>query len=77
MNSFVFWRDVPVVVRVKEQHIKKIGGRRFYSFINDYGDIPVFCFNTITQKAMEVQNFRGLAYATRKRLKFKKNKKRD
>jgi hypothetical protein len=77
MNSFVIWRDIPVRIIRKENHIKKIGGKVFFSFVRDWGDIPVACFNTVTGKMEEVQNFRGLAYATRNRLKFKKNKKRD
>lgn len=67
----VIWKDVPVKIRIKMPHIRKIGGRVYDSFINDYGDIPVVNFNTITNKFEEVVNNRGTAYAARNRLRYR------
>jgi len=69
------WKDVNVPIREKAIHIKKIGKRIQNSFINTVGDIPVLRFNEITKKFEDVLNLRGLAYATRKRLSYRKNKK--
>ena len=63
----VIWRDIPVRIRIKQVHIKKIGGKVYNSFCNDFGDIPVLNFNEVTNKVEAVENRRGRAYAARKR----------
>lgn len=68
----VIWKDVPVLYKGKVTHIRKIGGRLRRSFIVDYGDVPVANFNEITGKVEEVINARGLAYAGRKRLRYRR-----
>ncbi len=70
----VIWKDVPVLYRGKIEHVRKVGGRLRRSFIVDYGDVPVARFNDVTAKVEEVVNPRGLAYAARKRLCYRKNK---
>lgn len=70
----VIWKDVPVLIRHKAAHIRKIGGRIRRSFIVDYGDIPVARFNEVTGKIEEVVNTRGRSYAARNRLKYKRAK---
>ncbi len=70
----VIWKEVPVLIRHKFYQIHKIGGRLYYKFNVDCGDIPVGRFNNITGKFEPCVNTRGLAYATRKRLKFYKRK---
>jgi hypothetical protein len=69
-SSFPIYRDVAVPIREKQVHIRKIGGRRYHSFIDTYGDLPgaVFTENGI----QEVVNPRGRAYAARRRLKHRK-----
>jgi len=71
----VIWQDVPVLVREKIVHIKKIGGKVYRSFCNSYGDLPVMRFNEITNKIEEVVNNRGKAYAARRRKSYRKKKK--
>lgn len=75
MNSLVIWRDVPVIINIKMPHVRKIGGRTYSGFCNDYGDVPVAVINSITGKAMEVVNNRGNAYAHRNSKKYHKKKK--
>ncbi len=72
----VIWRDVNVPIIHKCWHIHKIGGTLHRDFTKDYGDLPVGRWNNVTKKMEEVVNTRGLAYATRKRLKFRKKYKR-
>lgn len=71
----VIWKDVPVKIRTKIGHIKKIGGRFYRSFVNDFGDVPVARWNSITNKIEEVVNLRGKAYAARSRSCYRKVKK--
>jgi hypothetical protein len=72
----VIWQDVPVVIIHKIWHRQKLKKRSHRNFTKDYGDIPVGSFNEITMKWEYVVNTRGIAYATRNRLRFRKNKKR-
>ena len=67
----IIWRDVPVLIRVKCPHIKKLRGRVLNRFHLEYGDIPVARFNEVTNKWEPVENLRGLAYAARKRQKYR------
>jgi len=71
----VFYKSVPVIIKVKMAHIRKIGGRSYNSFILDYGDVPGIRLNVITGKGEAVVNNRGYAYACRNRLRYRKNKK--
>jgi hypothetical protein len=71
------WRDIGVRIFHKIPHIKKIGGKTFNSFTRDFGDVPVFYWNTITKKAEAVVNPRGRAYAARRRFKYRKNLKKE
>lgn len=72
----LFKRDTPVLTKQKLIHIRKLGGRVYKRFIIDNGDIPVGQLNRITGKIEPVDNPRGLAYAARNRLKYRKNKKK-
>ena len=69
------YRDTPVLTKQKMIHIRKLRGRLYNSFIIDNGDIPVGQINRITGLLEHVDNPRGLAYATRHRLRFRKTKK--
>jgi len=71
----VIWKSVPVIIKEKMQHIRKIGGKLYNSFILDYGDIPVARWNEETKQFEEVDNPRGKAYAARRRLKHRPKKK--
>ncbi len=73
----IIWKDVPVRIRQKIFHIRKIGGRLYNSFIDDWGDIPVKHYNEVTNKIEDIDNPRGLAYAARKRLRHRKKYKRS
>lgn len=68
----VFWKTVPVKIRTKIEHVKKVCGRTYRSFITDYGDIPCARYNEITRKIEDVVNLRGNAYAARKRTEYRK-----
>jgi len=70
----IIWKDIPVRIKHKAIHVRKIGGRLRRSFIHDYGDIPVARFNSRTKKFEEVVNHRGRAYAARKRMKYRKKR---
>jgi len=72
----VIWQDVPVRIIHKIWHKHKAKGIVHRDFTKDYGDLPYAVFNEITLKWEYVVNIRGIAYATRNRLKFRKNKKR-
>lgn len=74
MKPFTIYRDIPVKIRHKCSHVRKVGGKSYYSFINDYGDVPVSSINDITGKMEWCQNNRGSAYAARKRLQYRKRK---
>ena len=62
-HDFVIYRDVPVVYQDKQ-------GREYY------GDVPCARLNEVTQKFECVDNPRGLAYAARSRMKYRKRKNR-
>lgn len=70
----VIWKDIPVLIKNKTMHIKKIGGKLFKSFIIEYGDIPVCTYNEISGQWEAVENKRGKAYAARKRQKYRGKK---
>ncbi len=74
MHQFVIWQDAPVIIKAKETHIRKIGGRLYNSFHLTYGDVPCGRFNEITKKFEQVVNTRGKAYAARKRLMYRNKK---
>jgi len=74
-KDFVIWQDMPVPIINKETHVRKIGGKTYRSFIKTFGDIPIVRINLITNKWEPVVNYRGKAYAARKRLKYRKKKK--
>ena len=74
-NNMTVYRDTPVLTKQKLIHIRKLRGRIYNSFIIDNGDIPVGQINRITNQLEHVDNPRGLAYATRNKLKFRKTKK--
>jgi hypothetical protein len=67
----VIYKDTKVPIRHKCWHIHKIGKRVHRDFTNDVGCIPVAYFNEITLRVEEVVNPRGMAYATRNRLRFR------
>ena len=71
--SFPIFKTIPVPIIHKCAHVRKIGGRLYYSFIKDYGEIPVVILEI--NKIIAVENTRGNAYAARKRLKYRKTKK--
>lgn len=70
----IFWKDIDVKVKHKFSQIHKIGGKRYFKFNVDYGDIPVVRLNEITDKLEAVVNTRGRAYAARKRLMYRGKK---
>lgn len=79
MNNTVLWVDTPVKVKHKTKHIKKhkenkLKGFFYTGFMIDRGDLPAVNLNGITNKEEVVKNTRGLGYACRKRLKYRKTK---
>lgn len=70
----VIWKYLPVKIKHKITHCKKIGGKIFKSFIDDYGDVPVGRYNDQTGIWEEVDNHRGKAYAARKRQKYRRKR---
>lgn len=42
--------------------------------LSDFGDIPGFNFNTITNKPERIENLRGRAYSKRNQKRYWKNK---
>lgn len=66
-EDFIIFQSVPVKIRHKCGHIRKMGGRYRFAFVNDYGDIPVARYNYQTGKWEAVENKRGWAYAARNR----------
>lgn len=68
------YRDFPLVYRAKEYHATKKKNKRAFGIF--FGDIPVAYFNSVTKKWEECVNTRGNAYATRRRAKFRRNKKK-
>jgi hypothetical protein len=77
MNNIGIWVDTPVVIRHKCTHIRKGTQKSYNSFITDNGDIPVGSVNNITNKYERCVNHRGFGYAARKRMKYRKNKKKE
>jgi len=78
-QSLVIWTDVNVPVKRKMDHQKrsalyKRNKRSGIGFCWDNGDIPVVVFNDITQQFEKVVNPRGLAYAHRNQLRYRKDK---
>lgn len=69
------WHDVPVFVKHKYWHIRKIGKRPRYAFAVDFGDVPVVEIDD-NCKGVPVHNPRGRAYATRKDVKHRKGYRR-
>lgn len=67
----VVWKDVPVRIRHKVWHVRKIGGTSRNAIINDYGDVPVARHNPQTGKWEEVVNTRGMGYGARKRQTYR------
>lgn len=61
-------------IRHKIHHIKKIGGRLYYAFVDDHGDLPCGSFNDQTKMFEPVDNKRGRAYAARRRLAYRKQR---
>jgi hypothetical protein len=70
----IIWKTIPVLFKDKIEHVKKIGGKLFRSFIVDYGDIPHSRYNEVSQSWEEIENKRGNSYAVRKRQKYRRNK---
>ncbi|MFA5999928.1 MAG: hypothetical protein WC783_03030 [Candidatus Paceibacterota bacterium] len=75
-NDVIFWRDVPVLIRDKIWHIHKIGGKHHRDFTVTYGEIPGVRFNPVTRIFEAVINYRGNAYAARRRQMYRKGYKR-
>jgi len=73
----IYWTS-PVKLRHKFHHVRKLYGRSRYAFAVDYGEMPISTYNDETQRFETVDHhLRGLAYAARKRMKYRKNKKRE
>jgi len=75
-ESFVIYRDTPVVYTAKELHARSIktANKLYTGFGNFNGEIPVGCVNDQTGLVMDVVNTRGIAYACRKRKKYRGKK---
>lgn len=69
------WKDVPVRIHHKVYHVRKIGKRGRHAFTNDFGDVPVCNYNPDTKVWEDVDNPRGIAYAARRRLKYRPSRK--
>lgn len=74
LNNMVLWADVPVRIRRKMSYCRKFCGKRYFGFIDTYGELPVVNFNKITNKFEPVVNNRGIAYAARNRQMYRKKK---
>ena len=59
MYDLTIYRDVNVIIQDKQ-------GRKFYA------DLPMATYNPITQKFMAVENNRGLGYAHRNAMRYRK-----
>ena len=68
----IFYKTVPVKIKRKMIHIRKIGGKIYNSIITDYGEIPSVRYNEKTKKFEDVVNTRGNAYAKRNDLKYRR-----
>jgi hypothetical protein len=78
-DNLVIWRSIDVLIKTKMYHQKrsalyKRNKRRGRGFCLDYGDIPACVIDGVTLKSQQVDNPRGVAYAYRNRLKYRKNK---
>ncbi len=78
-DNMVVYATIDVVVKRKMYHqkYKFLNKRNRHSgigFCIDYGDIPTWTYNNITKKTESVVNTRGVAYAHRNALRYKKNK---
>ena len=69
----VIWKDISVLYRAKELHVKKIG-KLYRAFCLSFGEVPVGSFNEITGKFEACANARGRAYGARKRLCYRRKK---
>lgn len=67
-------KDISVLYRAKEHHIKKIGGKLYHAFCLSFSEVPVGNLNDITGKFEPCENPRGLAYGARKRLRYHRKK---
>jgi hypothetical protein len=74
MDYMVIWKDIPVLYRAKEIHIKKIGGKLYRALCRSFGEVPVGNFNETTGKFEACENARRLAYGARKRLCYRRKK---
>jgi len=74
MDHMVIWKDISVLYRAKEFHIKRIGGKLYRAFCLSFGEVPVGNFNEISGKFEACENTRGRAYGARKRLRYRRKK---
>jgi len=74
MDYMVIWKDISVLYRAKEIHIKKIGGKVHRAFCLSFGEVPVGNFNEATGKFEACENARGRAYGARKRFCYRRKK---
>ena len=77
-ENMVVYAIVDVVIHTKMRHqkyrfLKKRNKHKGVGFCVDNGDIPVANFNDITQKFEPIVNNRGLVYAHRNALRYRKN----
>ena len=78
-ENVVAYTSTAVVIKQKMSHqkyrfLRKRNKHQGIGFCYDYGDIPVWTYNDITNKVEPVLNTRGVAYAHRNALRYKKNK---
>lgn len=76
-ENVVIYTEVDVLIKVKIRHQKlsalyKRNKRKGIGWCLDNGDIPNCVFNNITKNFEPVENNRGLAYAYRNRLQYRK-----
>ena len=77
-ENVVAYTSTAVVIARKMSHqkyhfLRKRNKHQGIGFCYDEGDIPVWTFNDITQKFEPTVNNRGLAYAHRNALRYRKN----
>lgn len=58
-HRLVFWRDVPVIYQDRK-------GNRYY------GSVPAASYNMQTKRFEPVDNPRGMAYAARTRMRYRR-----
>ena len=76
-NNMAIWRDTAVEITHRFCRVRKISGNKMKIYTGlgtDNGDIPMGSLNTITNKFEPCDNKRGLAYAHRKDVKYRKKK---